>query len=129
MGNRYVVHFEKANRVHVEVTQMNKISRSMRTLMILINCLQVHNILVIFQVEVGKLILNRYIRGIIEGQPAAWSKTDKNVISMSIFGEDPAMLYGIMRYMIQPKKKKTGKQNLKLFFVLKGGQSSFCTHK
>ena len=56
--------------------------------------------------EVGKLILNRYIRGIIEGQPAAWSKTDKNVISMSIVGEDPAMLYGILRYMIQPRNKQ-----------------------
>ena len=121
MGNRYVVHFEKANRVHVEVTQMNKISRSMRTLMILINCLQVHNILVIFQVEVGKLILNRYIRGIIEGQPAAWSKTDKNVISMSIFGEDPAMLYGIMRYMIQPKKKTNRQTEFEIIFRFERG--------
>ena len=125
MGNRYVVHFEKANRVHVEVTQMNKISRSMRTLMILINCLQVHNILVIFQVEVGKLILNRYIRGIIEGQPAAWSKTDKNVISMSIFGEDPAMLYGIMRYMIQPKKKTNKQTEFEINFRFERGSEQF----
>ena len=47
--------------------------------------------------EVGKLILNRYIKGIVEGQPAAWSKSDRNVVSMALIGDDPAMTYGIMR--------------------------------
>ncbi len=55
--------------------------------------------MVFWQVDVGKLVLHRYVKGLVDGQPAAWSRDDKLVVSMSLLGDNPDMMYGIMRYV------------------------------
>ncbi len=45
------------------------------------------------EVEVGKMILKRYMRGIEEGRPATWSLDDKNVIVMSLTGTNDHVSY------------------------------------
>ena len=69
-GNRYVVHFEKANRVAMEV-------------------------------QIGRLILKRWLerKQRKEHYAESWEKESKLVISMSLYGNEMALLYGALRYV------------------------------
>lgn len=68
MGSRYVVHFEKANRVGMEV-------------------------------EIGKGMVNRYVLGREDNALGdLWSRNATNVISMTLYGNNPDEMFGVMRY-------------------------------
>lgn len=68
-GNRYVVHFEKAQRVAIEV-------------------------------EIGKLIVKRWLTRLRhkEKYGQTYDKQSKNVVSISLYGNEMDLIYGALRY-------------------------------
>ena len=68
MGSRYVVHFEKANRVGMEV-------------------------------EIGKNMINRYsLERDDNYKGTLWDRNATSVIAMTLYGNDPNEMFGVMRY-------------------------------
>ena len=67
MGSRYVVHFEKARHVHIEV-------------------------------NIGKVILQRWLDRQEHVEHGNYSRDTRNIISMSLAGNDVDSIYGAIRY-------------------------------